>query len=218
MEKKYVVYRVYSKKERSEENIRHSFYGWSESKSVIKAFLQQRNPEKYKVYKFNKEEIPVSVVDDLDDPFNMIDFIKLKSAATHEEFYLFMTIIEMKSCEKRIQEMFINKCSLSNINKDGNYLEMFLNLDEYYADALFYIGFRPEEVDILFPSSDYHDDYSGYLKIEEDIDDAYDNLYNYPPEFIKQNKSIPGLSMMDDVANKIYYSIESFIKVLIDDL
>lgn len=218
MEKKYIVYRIYSKKERPKLDERSSYYGWSESKSVIKAFLQQRSPDKYKVYKINKENIAPSMFDEVNDSYNMIDYIKLKSAATQEEFSLFMTMGEMKECEKSIQKMFIDKCSLSDIKGEGNYLEMFLNLDEYYADALFYIGFRPEEVDIMFPSSDYHDDYSNYVKIEEAIDDAYDGAYMHPEEVYDKNKFIPGLCAMDDVSKMLYYSLESFIKVLIDDL
>lgn len=217
MEKKYIVYRVYSKKERPRADERLSYYGWSESKSVIKAFLQQRSPNKYKVYKINKEDITPSM-DDINDSYNMIDYIKLKSALTQEEFSLFMTMGEMKECEKRIQRMFIDQCALSNIEGNGNYLEMFMNLDEYYADALFYIGFRPEEIDIMFPSSDYHDDYSNFTKIEEAIDDAYVGAYLHPEETYDKNKFIPGLYAMDDVSKMLYYSLESFIKVLIDDM
>lgn len=215
--KKFVVYRVFSKKERPEKN-RYVYYGWSSSKSVIKAFLKQRNPKKYDILKIDTDEVG-SITEDIDDDGCMIDYIKIRSAKTDEEICLFLTRNELKECEIFIQQMFIDQASLSNIDGDGNYVNMFLALDKYYADALFLIGYKPKEVDILFPSADYHDDYSSYLTMEEILDEAYDSLYDNPYEEVKHvPMNIPGLGASLDISNKLYYSFESFIKALKDNL
>lgn len=213
---KYLVYRVYTRDERPNIDERASFYGWSNNKSMIKAFTSQRSKKKYKVLKVDQDEIARRFSEEIDDEEAALDFVKIKSASTHEEIFFITTMNELKETEKRIQRMFIDQASLSGIDGKGNYLEMFMNLDDYYADALYYIGFRPPEVDILFPSADYHDDYSNITKIEELIDDAYEGKYQSPGE-VRDNR-IPGLVAIEDVANKIYYSVESFVKVLKDDL
>lgn len=213
---KYLVYRVYTRDERPNIDERASFYGWSNNKSMIKAFTSQRSKKKYKILKVDQDEIARRFSEEIDDEEAALDFVKIKSASTHEEIFFITTMNELKETEKRIQRMFIDQASLSGIDGKGNYLEMFMNLDDYYADALYYIGFRPPEVDILFPSADYHDDYSNITKIEELIDDAYDGKYQSPAE-VRDNR-IPGLVAIEDVANKIYYSVESFVKVLKDDL
>lgn len=219
MGKKYLVYRVYTKKERSEFTDRSRFYGWSSAKSVIKAFLEQRDPKKYTVIKIDKHQIAETFSEEIDDVDAMIDMLILKSVSSGEEIPLFMTLNEMRETEKKIQRMFDDMASLERIDGTGDYLQMFLNFDPYYADALFIIGCRPREIDIMFPSADYHDDYSNIMKVEEEIDNAYDRIYTSPSEtYSSHYNKILGLTALDDVCNKIYYSIESFIKVLKDDM
>lgn len=219
MAKKYLVYRTYTKKERPGLSDRSRFYGWSSNKSVVKAFLEQRNPKKYTVIKMSKDRIAETFSEEIDDVDAMIDMLKLKSVSTGEEIPLFMTLNEMRETEKKIQRMFDDTASLERIDGTGNYLQMFLNFDEYYADALFLIGCRPREIDIMFPSADYHDDYSSIMKVEEEIDNAYDRIYTSPSEtYTSHYNKILGLSTLEDVCNKIYYSIESFVKVLKDDM
>lgn len=216
MNGKYLIYRIYSRDERPDDDERARFYGWTRSKSMMKGFISQRNKKKYKIIKADEEEIAKVFSEEVDDANVMLDFVKLKSAATHEEIYFISTMNELCEAEKQIQRMFIDQASLSEIDGNGDYLQMFINLDPYYADALYYIGFRPPEVDIMFPSADYHDNYSDITKIEELIDDAYEGKYESPG--VSRNNQVPGLVAIEDVANKIYYSIESFVKVLKDDL
>lgn len=219
MNGKYLVYRVYSKEERPDIEDRHILYGWSTSKSIIKAFRKQRNKDKYRVIKMTNDDIIRTFSEEIDDTDAMIDFIKLKSAKTHEVVYLFMTLNEMRETEKKIQKMFLNQASLDSIPGDGNYLELFMNLDDYYADALFFIGYRPREVDILFPSADPRDDYASVDRIEQQIDQAYEELYGFPQEELRRTTdNVIGLSNIEDVANKICYSVESFIKVMREDM
>lgn len=216
--KKYVVYRVFTKKERPNPKERYCYYGWSISKAVIKAFMQQRDSKKYDVIKVDTDNVEC-ITEDIDDDNYMIDYIKLRSAKSDEEISLFLTRNELRECEMYIQSMFIEESSLSNINGTGNYIEMILQLDNYYADALFMIGYRPKEIDILFPSADYHDDYSSIESLEEAIDNAYDDSCRFAEEKIKHMPmNIPGLYASIDIANKLYYSVESFIKALRDNL
>lgn len=219
MDGKYLVYRVYTKEERPDIDERFVLYGWSTNKSIVKAFCKQRNKNKYHVIKMSNDDIIRTFSEEIDDTDAMIDFIKLKSAKTHEVIYLFMTLNEMRETEKKIQKMFLDQASLERIPGNGNYLELFLNLDDYYADALFFLGYRPREVDIMFPSADPRDDYASIDRISEQIDQAYDGLFGYPQEELRREADkVIGLSTIEDVANKICYSIESFIKVMRDDM
>lgn len=219
MDGKYLVYRVYTKEERPDIEDRSILYGWSTNKSIVKAFCKQRSKDKYQVLKMSNDDIIRTFSEEIDDTDAMIDFIKLKSAKTHEVIYLFMTLNEMRETEKKIQKMFLDQASLERIPGNGNYLELFMNLDDYYADALFFIGYRPREVDILFPSADPRDDYASVDRIEQQIDQAYDGLYGFPQEELRRSTdSVVGLSIIEDVANKICYSVESFIKVMREDM
>lgn len=219
MDGKYLVYRIYTKEERPNADERSVLYGWSMNKSIIKAFCNQRNKDKYMVIRMSNDDIIRTFSEEIDDTDAMIDFIKLKSAKTHEVIYLFMTLNEMRETEKKIQKMFLDQAALENIPDDGNYLNLFMNLKDYYADALFFIGFRPREVDVIFPSADPRDDYASIDRISQQIDEAYDGLFGYPQEELRRNpENIVGMSKIEDVANKICYSIESFIKVMRDDM
>lgn len=219
MNGKYLVYRIYHKSECSDATDRSRFYGWSTNKNIIKAFRKQRNQKKYKIIKMSENEISKTFSENIDDIDAMIDYIKLRSVKTNEKMTLFLTLNEMRETEKKIQRMFLDQAALSRIPGTGNYLQMFLHLDNYYADALYFIGFRPREVDDLFPSADYHDDYSSIEKIEEEIDAAYEEMYQFPREIVKKStESAVGLAVIEDVSNKIYYSLESFIKVMKDDM
>lgn len=219
MDGKYLVYRVYTKEERPDREDRNVLYGWSTNKSIIKAFQKQRSKDKYRVIKMSRDDIVRTFSEEIDDTDAMIDFIKLKSAKTHEVIYLFMTLKEMRETEKKIQQLFLNQASLERIPGDGNYLELFMNLDDYYGDALFFIGYRPKEVDILFSSADPRDDYASINRVSDQIDQAYDELYGFPQEELRRpTDNVIGLSVIEDVANKICYSIESFIKVMREDM
>lgn len=219
-EKLYIVFRVYSKKERPDENAEPILYGWTWSKNVLEAFLSQRTREKYYVDKVEGEldRLVDGYYNDLDTD-NMINFAKLKSTANKDEdIPLFMTANEMREAEKRIQRYFRELCSLSSIKGDGDYVGMFMNLHEYFAEALELIGFRPPEISAMCPSADYRDDPGEIIGITELIDEAYDGATASPSEVYTNNTKLPGLSTLPDIASKMLYSIESFIKVLREDL
>lgn len=218
---KYLIYRIYDKKERPNERDRSVFYGWTTDKNVILAFLQQRNPDKYKVFKRSNEYISKMYSEDITDYSSMVNFIKIRSVNIQDDVLLFITANELQECEKRIQRIFYDQSSLSTIK--GNiscleYVTMITNLDLYYFDALQLIGYRPHEIDDLYPSADYHDDFSSIEKINEQIDSAYDGSIASPEETFSRDYDIPGLSTLTELYCEIIYSLESFVKVLRDDM
>lgn len=236
----YLIYRTYSSKERKDPDQRTVFYGWTGLKSVRDAFLMQRNSDKYKAIKCYKKDIAdthalylydsawtrgedafgdrLHFMDEYVDYNNMIDVIKLISSTTGEEVMFFTTSDELHEGEIRIQRLKEELCSMETMEgkKDVKvYLEMILNLDPYYGDALRYIGYRPKELDILFDSS------TGFGELDEiemQIHEAYDAAVEYPREWINEIPELPGLSILDDVSSKVIYSLENFIKVLKEDL
>lgn len=220
---KYLIFRVYPKNDEEHRNNRTVLFGWTTSKDVLKAFMEQRDKRKYRSIKLSQSDIEEKFSEDVTDAEKMIDIIKLKSSKTYEEIPFFSTPEELRETEIKIQRYFHELSSLSSIKGNGyhvnDYINMFYNLDDYYKSALEYLGFRPSEMDILFPSADVNDDYSNLSKVEDQIEGAYDRfMNNHSTEEVQQIESLPGLSAIDDVANKIIYSLESFIKILKDDL
>lgn len=231
----YFIFRSYSEKERPNEENRYVYYGWSKHKIVVKAFLTQRNEKKYRVIKLTAKEIEekedtilTSIIEgfDLYDPNFKLDYCKLKSAANKDiEVSLFSTADEMHNAEILIQRKMNKLGSLESINvpvgREKEMLEMIMNLDDYYGSALFYIGFRPIEMDILFDSVDERDSYTKLTDIEWQIHEAYDGFNEFPVEsddYIPALEGPPGINNLDDVSTKIIYSLESFISVLKEDL
>ena len=178
---KYLLYRKYSGADRYDPREQLVFYGWSNSKAVVTAFLAQRSPKKYKVRKFCSDTMDIEdyVGDD-----TFIDWMPLKSARTREDVKLFITKREKEEAEKNIQAMFRDLSSLGYGERIVEVLTLFVNLDDYYFSALDFLGFRPPELEAMFPTS------------TSDTE-----------EFIS-----------DDMTNKIIYSLESFVRVLRDDM
>lgn len=217
---KYLVYRAYSRKERPyvSSNDRLVLYGWTANKNVLDAFFEQRDKKKYRVKKTTDEEIK-EVLNTEMSPDMMIDFIDLKSASTGEIVKFFMTQMELISTEKNIQHYFQDLSRLvDRDNGKKKLLELYLNLDEYYIDALQYLGFNPPELSDLFDSVDYLDSPSGFMDIDGLIDGAYESICDVPHEYEYHQGIIPSIPMMENVNNKILYSVESFIRVLRDDM
>lgn len=214
----YLVYRVYSKKERPDyNNNRITFYGWTNNKNVIKAFFQQRDKSKYRVYKTCMEELAERFSENNLESNNFIDYLPLRFVSTGEKINFFMTVDEMQEAEIKIQRYFREKCELVTIDRGNTILlNLFMNLDNYYADALEYIGFIPPEMNDLFPTANPLED--NIEDIEDLISDGYDTYYGAPVERLDHLSTAPGISMMDKVYTKILYSVESFVKILKEDL
>ncbi len=215
--KYYLVYRIYNDNPRSLENA--AFYGWTDSKAVLKAFMHQRDKRKYSYDVIDDEELMeiFSYRDLIDD--NRIQFIKLTSNKTGELFTLFMTRGELRESEIKIQKLFKERCSISIINTDSEKLYQLtlaiVNLKDKYAEALDMIGYQPYEVEGLF------DGVRESMSEDPSIEEYLDDVYKWQDDFsdIRKNPNRPlGMSAFLDTCKKILYSLESFIKVMKNDL
>jgi len=194
-------------------------YGWTTSKKILKAFFKQRDRRKYMAFEMSKEDV-AELFSHSDLPGDtMITYIKLQSARQlDEEYTLFMTMAEMQEVEIRIQRLFQELSSVATMNfMDCSkeiffYLRMIVNLVEKYSDALDYLGYRPQEMRSMFPPA--HDDED----VESLIGLAYYDTWSCNDYYNEPCDQVPGLSVLEDVASKIIYSIESFVKVMKDDL
>ncbi len=214
----YIVYRIYTKEERPNMDDRSVFYGWSPSKDTIKAFLKQRNRKKYAYKKFDKDsDIMHKIFPEIEDGTFanlIIDYIKLKFASTKEEVCFFTTNSEMREAEAKIQKKFHNLTSL----EDRTALQIFMNLDPYYLDALELLGFKPKEVDYIYDSADNVNNYNTLDLVEQEINLAYEDVDNIPSDELHRYMNPPGLLTLSNIADKILYSMDNFINVLREDL
>lgn len=210
----YVVYRVYSSDERPDPSDRSRFYGWSTSKSVVKALLEQRSSKKYKYREIDERDR--HYFPEIDDRLYMIDFAKLKSAKTREDIIFFTTLSEMKEAEIKIQERFHELSSMDNMDA----VKAFMHIDRYYLDALEFIGFRPKQIDAIYDTSDPMDNYNTFELVSSEIEDAYDGAAMAPSEdddFVGCMNP-PGLMTISQIADKVLYSMENFVTALLEDL
>lgn len=217
-DKRYLIYRVYTRKERADPNDRVILYGWTSDKNVLKAFLAQRNEKKYTYERIDQEEIGTYFDENVDDTDIRIDIIWVKSAASGEDFPIFTTMDELNNAEKDIQKYFRKLASFENIEGDGEYVQMVIHLDEYFASALFYLGYRPQDIDFMCDSCSEEDSFSGLAAAEREIDWAYSGAMECPQEVYHPQKKPLGLNTLSDISSKIVYSLENIIKAMRDNL
>lgn len=194
-------------------------YGWTFSKSVLKSFLKQRN-EKYRFFKVDKSDLEKIFNADGTLSASMINEVQLKSVSTGTDFNLFLTLDELRNDEKLIQRLVRDEAKFVKVTSKCEQLlelvHMFTHLKTNYASALYFLGYRPAEVESLLNSL------TETNEIDEIIDSAYEeswlppNLYNsiLPSEPSK----LPSFNLMTDYYTKVIYSLESFIKILSNDL
>jgi hypothetical protein len=196
---------VYSADERNYSLHNSRLYGWTHNKSILKAFLRQRDQNKYSTEKHSEDEISEMFSENRLFSENMIDYINVRSAASGEEFMLFTTLQELNECEHRIRRYFEDLSSFTYLKTKGEkipyYVNMVLSLREDYLDALSAIGYNPKEINILYDDA------------ESEYDYRMDNAFDMDSGHIVWNP-------LDDIkhSTRFIYSLESFIKVLKDDL
>lgn len=187
---RYMIYRVYSKLERPDDTLseRIVFYGWTMFKDWVKLFLKQRSKDKYQIVKVDDDKL----TDDGDIPSidTRLDSLLLISSQTNERIYIITTDKEIAEYESKIHQLFRDLSSLNSINGNGDYLNMIYNLAEKYKDALDFLGYSPREFEYIFPPSINADD-------------------EFETELRMNHNSI---------IDKISISVESFIKVMKDDM
>ena len=221
----YLVYRYYNPKEYPDiqNKERNVYYGWTASKSVLQAFKKQRDFNKYNVRKITPEEITPYCDDLLLSDDKMIDFVSVYSTTYSDRISLFLTKDELKEAEIKINKIFDELCRL--VDRDNgklNLLTLYVNLIDEYAIPLEFIGFDPPELKTMFPPAD---DYRESMDSMWDCDSLMNNAFNYSDEsYTYESYSDNGsyhtnYSSTDiSIRDKIIYSLESFIKVLKEDM
>lgn len=214
-DKVYLIYRVHdpSIMRYSKKNL--EYYGWSDSKIVVKAFLNQRTQGKYKSIKSNIEEVE-DITQTLSEN-KEINFIKILSSKSKKEFTFFLTSSELMEIEMRIQKLFVDQSSILNLTKEGeliyNYCEAIMNLKKKYADALDIVGFQPPEIaELLDGDNSYGEEYESF---SDEMRRAYEHKEDYE-DYVKRKNRLPGSVLYLDVCRKVIYSLESFVKVCRD--
>lgn len=223
-DKKYVVFRVYSEKERPGINCesRIVFYGWTTSKVVIKAFKKQRNPDKYIVWKLNDEQIERCRIEpDMDQ---IIDFIQLPSNTSHTDVNIFMTKEEMKEVEKRISKFIRTSFTLVDLGETSDdhwrILEAFNNIKDKYQEALQYFGIWPDELNSLYDDIEYRESCDSLYDVDHMIDASYQEDGDIPHETYTHSPISPGYKAVSawKLTERLFYSAEAFIMMMKDNM
>ena len=189
-------------------------YAWTPSKSVLKAFIQQRDATKYRVCEIDTDDPPDEFIDGNLNEDNKIIFIKLRSARDLSEYTLFMTTREIQEASSKIEQLFVDECALSKLTSDGEKLFQLVNtvanLDDQYLDALDMIGYKPAEVMYLYDSADDspQDDYNVFDYISYVDEMCSDRYYRSPRTISYRNMNHH---------KQAVHTLESFIKVIKDD-
>lgn len=209
----FLVYRVYGPDEDRPVHVKdgqYHLYGWTTSKKVLKAFLQQRNKNKYIVKETDLEEIAEAYSSNDLKEEKMIDIAEFTSSQSGERIKFFSTQDELDYASNKIRSMFDDISSVTWILENTStkrdiefFVHLINSLKPKYADALHYIGYRPKEIEDLFDSADSI--YDGDSPRDWFEDPKKDDMYS-------------GADGEYDVSKYIIYSMESVIKVLREDL
>lgn len=193
----YKIYRVYSPEEKQVHSLTYndSFYvGWTNSKKMVKAFFEQRNPIKYSIEEYELEKDDANVYDF--DKAWKLDTLWLKSNHTDELVPLITSSIEMNNNLRSIDTMFKHQSLVCDV--DDRVLiswSIFSQLRDEYQEALHVIGYRQEEEEILYDS----------------VEDPYNpEKYESAEACVIPEKSVPFEASVS--------SLESFIKVMEFDM
>lgn len=218
--KVFLIYRYFYDEPERDKREQKVLYGWTFSKNMLKGFLKQRNNKKYIVCKVNREEFQRNYEEFADSDRIMLNYVKLKSVKDQQEYCFFTTLDELEATEVEIQHYFSELSTIDDVEGIDRILIEIMNLKKYYLDALIYLGYRPSQIDQLFPSASEYDEFNGCSKAESEIEYAYSGDFSFSPMEYGEAKieKIPGLNTLESVHNKIIYSLESFIKILKDDL
>jgi hypothetical protein len=186
-------------------------YGWSHSKSVVNAFLKQRNPKKYVIDKmvitadksgaYSKRGLVDTRYLDLSDPI-MLNILPLKSCNTGETVKLFTTSDEQIRIVSDIDSMFDQLRSFDRVEDTSiaHLVNIYKSIKPKYINALEWIGYNPTEISYLYDT----------------VDDIYNEI-NFGQDYIDESDDEidkGGLNLI----KAMFYSLESVIKVLKDEL
>lgn len=203
------VYAIYRNRFRTKED---PIYGWTESKSAARMFLEERKKKKYTIMKSRYKELQkrFSEFEDQLDRYRL-DLVRFKSAKDGKDYYLISTLNELKSYEMNCQDLFRYMSSTEKIdpNRIEYFLDLVANIQKEYASALNIIGFVPREFESLFPGEDSME------WVQHGIDSSYEDIDIR--EYHKRYE-MPGRAATNEIYMRIIYSLESFIRVMKEDL
>jgi len=190
-----------------------AIYAWTSSKATLKAYLQQRDVKKYTFlemdYENFKDEIGWSgySLEEL-----MIDSVLLPSKRSSKDVLLFTNREEWYRIQEAVRNLFTKAAALEAYypaDRLTRVIDLITNLKTRYADALYFLGYRPKELDAVYDSVgyDYYDDYIASTLVG-DTDIPLRNIARESRE----------ACYLDDPFKIVIYSLESVIKVMLDDL
>lgn len=194
-------------------NNKDPIYAWTKKKDMLKCFFQERSRKKYRVIKARYIELERKFSD---NPTRIdmytLDFMKFPSHKDGLIYYILTTLEELRQYEYQCQDIFKYFSSIEKI--DQNRIEYFLNLvgniEKEYLDALNAIGYNPQEFEALFPGGEDSMEW-----INHGIDASYEDL---DIEEFRKERVLPGKNVSSDIPKKLIYSIESFIKIMKDEM
>lgn len=136
-------------------------FGWTPSKSMMKAFMMQRDKEKYRVFRANEYKLARDFGENQRDYADELKLIRVKSVRGRDEYAIITTENELIEAKAHLLDDLRDLAALSRTNDefDPMLLGAFLCLYEQYHDALEYLGFHPKEVDATY-QADYSSIYS----------------------------------------------------------
>lgn len=149
----YKIYRVYSPDEEHSHGLFDNeplYVGWTDDKSMVKAFLEQRNPDKYMVEEWLTDEDDARSAEFHNEW--ELDIVMLNSNHNKKKkIPLITTSVELHRSIKSIYEMFHEQSMVCDV--DDKVLiawSIFVQLKEEYKEALHFIGYQQEEEEILY--------------------------------------------------------------------
>lgn len=208
-QERYLVFRVPTYEEQHRDRAIPHLWGWTVSKAVIRVFKRQRDQSKYSIVVMDNEKVAREFSENELSQDMMIDYVELGDTTTGEMIPFFTTKVELQEAEVKIQRLITEFSSFERLNEDPTpYVNIMMNLNQYYQDLLEFIGYCPREMKDLFPSDDED-------SIEDSIYDAYSNS-----DYIRENElhNVPGSHTIEKLSNRVIYSLQSFVMVLKDDL
>lgn len=209
----YLIFRRYNKEEQKNDHSMQPksphYFGWTPSKILAQAFLEQRDKSKYVLQKTDTDEIAEKMrfTDTLIEE-TRIDILELRSHKTGEDVMFLTTPEEQTSIETEIRKLFTKLSSFDSLYQESktqsalsDFVNMMSNLQPKYFEALLYIGYHPDEFNYL---------YNGPTEDEFD--------YGYIPSPF--NVDLPDIKreILDDPSRVVVFSLESVIKVIKDEL
>lgn len=174
-----------------------SEFGWTANKFLAKAFMMQRDRDKYRVVKADEYKLARNFGENQRDYAEELKMIKVRSTSGPGEYSVVTTDNELNEARAHILDMLRDLSALSHPGEefDPMLLGAFMCLGDPYKEALDYIGFQPKEMAAMYQGDD------------ESI---------YPEEEMRKYYGVGSMVNIPDY-EKCLYSLEGLIAGLKED-